>query len=76
MIVDFINWCLQHNYPYEQGKNWCDCVDYTTFINFWVDGKVHTFYALDNGAFKLDNAIVNDINDVERVLGLLYEKQD
>lgn len=67
-ITDFINWCLHNHIPYEQGRNWCDCVDYTTFINFWIKGKVHTFYALDNGAFKIDNVVVNSIEDIEGVL--------
>jgi len=74
MIVEFVNWCLHHRIPYEQGRNWCDCVDYSTFINFWIDGKVHTFYALDNGAFKLDNVIVTSIADIEGRLGINGEK--
>lgn len=70
MITDFINWCLENKIPYEQGKNWCDCVDYTTFINFWIDGKVHTLYALDNGSFKLDNVVVANIDELKARLGL------
>lgn len=70
MITDLINYLLSNNIPYEQGKNWCDCVDYTTFINFWVEGKVHTLYALDNGAFKLDNSIVTSLDDIKERLGL------
>lgn len=74
MIVEFINWCLHHGIPYEQGKNWCDCVNFTTYINFWINGKVHTFYAMDNGSFKLDKVIVNNIEDIEGVLD--YELEE
>ena len=70
MLTDFINLCLEKGLPYEVGKNWCDCVDYTTFVNFWVDTKVHTFYVLDNGSFKLDNIVVTNIDDIKERLGL------
>ena len=68
MIVEFVNWCLHNHIPYEQGKNWCDCVDYSVFINFWIKGKVHTFYALDNGAYKVDNIVVNSVKEIEEAL--------
>ena len=67
-VVEFVNYCLHHNLPYEMGRNWCDCVDYTTFVNFWVDGRVHTFYVFDNGTFKIDNTVVSNIKDVEEVI--------
>lgn len=67
-IVEFVDWCLKHNISYEYGRNWCDCVDYSVFINFWIDCKVHTLYALDNGSFKLDSVIVTSIKDIEEAL--------
>lgn len=73
-VTDFINWLINHGFPYEQGKNWCDCVNYSTFINFWINKKVHTFYVLDNGAFKVDNVVVNNIEDIEGVLSWELKK--
>ena len=76
MLVKFLNWCIHHGVFYEQGRNWCDCVKYSTFVNFWKKEKVHTFYAMDDGSFKVDNMVVNDIKDIERTLGLNYEEDD
>lgn len=66
MILDFIKYCQDKNLPYEKGYNWCDCADYGDYVNFWVDGKIHTFYVLNNGAYKLDNVVVKDIDDIDR----------
>lgn len=74
MIKTFVDWLESRGLPYERGTNWCDCVDYSVFINFWIGKKVHTFYALDNGAYKIDNVVVNNIEDIEGVLSWELEK--
>lgn len=70
MITDFVNYCLHHNIFHELGHNFCDCADWTVYVNFWIDGKLHTLYAMDNGSYKLGNVVVTSIEDIERILGL------
>lgn len=67
-LKSFTDWLESHGLRYEVGKNWCDCVDYTIFVNFWVKGKVSTFYFLDNGGYRLNKVEVNTIKDVEGIL--------
>ena len=48
-------WCEQHNYKYEQGRNWCDCVDYTHFANVELKNAYRfTLYLHDNGVYSLN----------------------
>ena len=62
MIDKLIIYCINHNIPYEHGRNMCYCVDYNEFVNVFLDGEWHTLYKLDNGDYRYD----------ETIKGLLY----
>lgn len=65
---EFLAYCLNNDYKYEIGYNWCDCVDYRKFINVVIQGKTHTFYCLDSGEYRFDKTIVKSIEEIERCL--------
>ena len=47
MFNQVIEWCKepQNNFRYEQGHDYCDCVDYTDFLNVYLkDGYRFTIY--------------------------------
>lgn len=76
MLTELLNYALNHNIPYEQCKNMCDCCNYTNYMHVWIDGRIHTLYALDDGTFKLDNDVVTTFNQVLKKLGLEKDEQE
>ena len=70
MITDFVNLCKEKNIAYEKCINMCDCCKFRDYVNFWIEGKVHTFYALDDGTFKVDNDVVESIDEIKEKLNL------
>lgn len=47
MFEKIIEWCekTQKHFAYDRGTNWCDCVDFTDYINLHInDGYILTIY--------------------------------
>lgn len=68
MKYTLIKYCEEHNYKYECGYDWCDCVDFSDFVNVLINGKWHTLYCLDSGGYRFDKTMVETIEDIEEVL--------
>lgn len=66
--LDFVNYCVAHDYKYDCGYDWCDCVDYGAYVNVLIRGKWHTLYCLDNGGYRFDKTLVNSIDEIERLI--------
>lgn len=64
----FIAYCLEHDYHYECGYNWCDCVDYVDFVNAQINDKWHTLYCLNSGGYRFDHNIVSEMKEIEEAL--------
>ena len=69
----FIQWCKDHNLNYSSGYDWCDCNDFTDFVNVLYKGKWHTLYCLNKGGYRFDTTIVATIEDIEKLLSEVKE---
>lgn len=64
MIDELIKYCQENGYRFEKGRNWCDCVDYTTYLRFEIRDEHHTLFELDDGGYRLDNKKVATFEEV------------
>ncbi len=68
-----IAYCLNNDYKYDCGYDWCDCVDFSDYVNVLIKGKWHTLYCLNNGGYRFDKTLVNSMEEVEEIVN---EKQN
>lgn len=68
LLKQFISYCKKGKLEHNVGYDWCECNDFGDFVNVKVNGKWHTLYALDSGAFRFDKTIVETIEDIENLL--------
>ena len=55
-----VDYCKEKGYKYELGANWCDCTDYTDFMNITAPNFRITVYMHTNGQFSCNYYIGKD----------------
>lgn len=65
---EFIIFCKQKKYEFACGYDWCDCNDFTEFVNIKVDGKWHTLYCLNSGGYRFDKTNIETLEQIKELL--------
>ena len=84
LFVEIIRWCeMPHNnFAYEIGKEWCDCVDYSDYMNIYLKGgyRATIYYHTNTDSYscrlyekKSTIAIVENITGVFDLIDVLGE---
>lgn len=82
MLLESVKeWCDKHQIKCEIGKNWCDCVDYTDYINVYLKDHYHfTVYHLDCGKYSCEisegKTVIVRIENIENLFEITNLLED